>query len=232
MNTPNHPQAAPSASAVLPHEEKLHHFWKKNRNTIFAACVAVLLVVAGRGGWEIYSAQREKSIEADYAAATTPEKLRAFVRDHAGHRLTGVASLRLADDEYSAGKYSEALADYGTAVSTLRDTPLGGRALLGQAICKLRSGLSADGENQLRQLAADLSQLQAVRAEAAYCLASRAADDGRIDDAKKFADQVQQIDAQGIWAQRALALRASLPADGVPGGAAPSGGVQLQVPGK
>ncbi|HTQ29921.1 MAG TPA: hypothetical protein VMI53_01810 [Opitutaceae bacterium] len=236
MTTPNNSQTAPDAPAspggALRHEEKLHDFWNKNRTTIFAACIAVLLVVAGKGIWEIYRVQREKSIQADYAAATTPEKLRTFAREHSGHILAGVASLRLADDEYSSEKYADALADYELAATALHDTTLAGRTLLGQAICKLHSGLAADGETQLKQLAGDPAQLQAVRAEAAYYLATRAADEGRVEDAKRFADQVQQIDAQGIWAQRALSLRASLPPDASPAAGASSSGVSLQVPGK
>ncbi len=208
--SPDGQGAAPS------HEEQFHGFWKKNRGTIFAACAAVLLFVVGKGAWEIFNAQREKGAEADYAAATTPELLRAFTRAHQGHQLAGVASLRLADDEYSDGKYTEAQEDYLLAAEALRRTPLGGRAQLGQAVCKIQAGRTAEGEAQLKDIAADLAQLQAVRAEAAYHLASVAADGGRTDDAKKFADQVQQIDPAGIWAQRAIALRAGLPADAEP----------------
>lgn len=236
MTTPNNSKTAPDKPAghgtALYYEEKLQSFWKKNRNTILAACAAVLLVVAGRGIWEIFTAQHEKNIRAEYAAAATPEKLRAFAREYAGHRLAGAAHLRLADEEYSSGKYADALADYELAAGALRGTPFAGRAQLGQAVCKVRSGLTADGVTQLKQLAADLTQLQAVRAEAAYFLASIAADDGRAEDAKKFADQVQQIDPQGIWAQRALALRANLPPDASPKANAPAAAVQLQVPGK
>src|SRR5436305_7879432 len=106
MTTPTDPNLAENAAPN--YEEKLHGFWKNNRNAIFGACLVVLLVIAGKGAWELYNAQREKNIGADYAAATTPEKLRGFAREHSGHRLAGVASLRLADDEYSAGKYADA----------------------------------------------------------------------------------------------------------------------------
>jgi hypothetical protein len=224
--SPAGPGAAPS------YEEKFHGFWKKNRSTIFAGCVAVLLVVTGKGAWEIFNAQREKSTAADYAAAITPEALRAFARAHQGHRLAGVASLRLADDEYSAGKYPDALEDYELAAEALRGTPLGGRAQLGQAVCKIQAGRTEDGEAQLKQLAADLAQLQAVRAEAAYHLASVAADGGRVEDAKKFADQVQQIDPAGIWAQRAITLRANLPPDAEPSQTGSAPNVLFSTPGK
>ena len=237
MNTSNNSKTVPDQPAghgtALYYEEKLQSFWKKNRNTLVAACAAVLLVVAGRGIWEIFKIQREKSIQTAYAAAVTPESLRTFIREHPGHRLAGVASLRLADDEYSSAKYTEALADYGAAAEALRGTPFDGRARLGQAVCKVRSGMAADGETQLKQLASDLTQLTTVRAESAYFLASIAADRGRTDDAKKYADQVQQIEPQGIWAQRALSLSASLASPSAPPSISlPTAGVRLPGPGK
>ncbi len=213
-----------SQGTAFYYEQKLHGFWTKNRNTIMAACAAVLLVVAGRGAWDFFRSQHEKDIETEYAAAASPEALRAFAGRHQGTPLAGAASLRLADQEYSNGKYTDALTDYTVAAGALRGTPLDGRAQLGQAVCQIQSGRRADGEAQLKQLAGDLTLLKAVRAEAAYYLASTAADEGRPDDAARFADQVEQIDPQGIWAQRAVAFRASLPsavgpqAGGLPGG--------------
>jgi hypothetical protein len=82
---------------------------------------------------------------------------------------------------------------------------------LGAAISKIQAGRTADGEAQLGQIANDFSLLKAVRAEAAYDLASAAADKGRAEDAKKFAAQVQQIDPDGPWAKRAFDLTANQP---------------------
>ncbi len=117
---------------------------------VIAVCVVALLAVAAKGGWELYTAQREKSIAADYMAATTSEKLHDFAHEHQGSTLAGVAHLRLADEEYAAGKYADALADYVMAADALAATPFAGRAQLGQAICKIQSGRTADGEAQLK----------------------------------------------------------------------------------
>jgi hypothetical protein len=215
MSTPSNKNAAadlPAEPNALPNfEAKLHGFWQKNRNAIFAVCVLALLTVAGKGGWELFTAQREKSIAADYVAATTSEKLHDFAHEHQGSTLAGVAHLRLADDEYAAGQYVDAMVDYTQAATALAGTPFAGRARLGAAIAKIQAGHAADGEAQLKQIADDLILLKAVRAEAAYDLAGAAADEGRADDAKKFASLVQQIDPGGLWARRAIDLTAKQP---------------------
>jgi hypothetical protein len=209
MTTPTDPIATETA---LPNfEAKLQDFWRKNRNAIFAVCAAALLAVAAKGGCELFTAQREKSLAADYVAATTAEKLHDFAHEHQGSPLAGVAHLRLADDEYAAGNYTDAIVDYTQAATALAGTPFAGRAQLGAAIAKITAGRATDGEAQLKQMADDLTLLKAVRAEAAYDLASAAVDEGRADDAKKFAAQVQQIDPEGPWARRAINLTANQP---------------------
>jgi len=215
MSTPSNKNAAaglPAEPNALPNfEAKLHGFWQKNRNAIFAVCVLALLAVAAKGGWELFAAQREKGIAADYVAATTSEKLHDFAHEHRGSTLAGVAHLRLADDEYAAGKYTDAVVDYTQAATALAGTPFAGRAQLGAAIARIQAGGAADGEARLKQIADDPALLKAVRAEAAYDLASAAADEGRADDAKKFAARAQQIDPDGLWARRAIDLTTKQP---------------------
>ena len=215
MSTSSNKNAAadlPAEQIAPPNfEAKLHSFWQKNRGAVLAVCAVALLAVAAKGGWELFTAQREKSIATDYFAATTSEKLHDFAHEHQGNMLAGVAHLRLADEEYAAGNHTDAIVDYAQASTALAGTPFAGRAQLGQAIAKIQAGRAADGEAQLKQIADDLTQLKAVRAEAAYDLASAAADEGRGDDAKKFAAQVQQIDPDGPWAGRAVDLTAKQP---------------------
>jgi predicted negative regulator of RcsB-dependent stress response len=215
MSTPSNKNAAADlpAEPATPHhfEAILHGFWQKNRNAILALCVLALLAVAVRGGWELFTAQREKSIAADYVAATTSEKLHDFAHLHQGSTLAGVAHLRLADEEYAAGNYPDAGVDYTQAATALAGTPFAGRAQLGAAIAKIQAGRAADGEAQLKQIADNPTLLKVVQAEAAYDLASLAADEGRADDAKKFAAQVQRIDPDGVWARRAIDLTAKQP---------------------
>jgi predicted negative regulator of RcsB-dependent stress response len=219
---PDQPSAAPN------YEARLHGFWQKNQGAIFAGCTLLLVAVAAKGAWELYLAQREKSVAADYAAATSPEKLHDFAHEHQGHKLAGAAYLQLADGEYGSGKYADALTDYEHANEALAGTPFAGRAQLGQAICKIQVGRAPDGETQLKQVAGDFTLLKTVRAEAAYDLARLAADEGRVDEARQFIAQLGQIDSEGPWARRASDLQENLPS------AAPAGATAgpLSVPGK
>jgi len=205
--------SAEAAAPVVPSfEERLRLFWEKNAKTVYALCVVVLLAIIGRGAMEYYQAQKENGIKADYAAATTPEKLKAFINQYPDHSLAGVASLRQADDAYSAKNYAEALSSYQRAADIFKTGPFSGRARLGVAVTKLNLGQTAEGEEKLKQIANDSTQLKPVRAEAAYHLAVLATEAGRVDDATKYLDLTSSIEANGTWAQRAMMLRTSLPA--------------------
>jgi hypothetical protein len=217
-------------------EYKLQQFWKNNGKIVMAVCVVILLAILAKGGFELYQAQQEKGIEDEYAAASTPEKLKTFATAHAGHALAGVAQLRMADDDYTAGKFADALTSYEKASAILKTGPLAARAQLGTAMAKIGAGKAAEGEATLKQLSGDANQLKAIRAEATYHLTSLAAEAGRADDVAKYSDLVMQIDANTSWAQRAMALRASLPVAPAPAPiaspAAAAPGVQVKVPGK
>ncbi len=192
-------------------EEKLHRFWKANSQVVIAGMVVLVIAILARGGWELYQANREKDVEAGYAAASTPEKLNAFATTNSGHALAGLALLRLADDAYTAGKFAEAQTNYDKAAATLMAGPLAGRAQLGAAMAKLGLGKAAEGESALKQISNDISQLKGLRTEATYHLAKLAAEAGRAADVTKFSDQLMQIDPSSPWTQRSLVLRSNLP---------------------
>ena len=218
---PNEPSASPSHSgdpAVKtdiepPFEERLREIWEKkeNRNAVFIGCILVALVIVGWYGWKALAAERENQIRAAYSAAVTTPRLRAFALEHQGHPLAGVAYLKLADDAYTAGDYAAAIGDYEKAVVALPGAPFVARAVLGKAMCQIRSGKTTDGVAGLQQLAEDPSKLKAVRCEAAYHLAALAFDGGNFGDVTRFTDLVMQIDAAGIWSQRAMQLRSKVP---------------------
>jgi hypothetical protein len=235
--TPSDPKLAADATPVAPtFGDWLHQVWKNQGTLIITVCVVMLLAVFAKGGWEYYEAQREVGIEGDYAAADTPEKLKAFATANTGHLLAGVAQLRLADDAYTAGKYADALAGYESAAATLKTGPVAARAQLGAAMTRLASGKTAEGEAALKQFATDPNQLKGIRAEAAYNLASLAAEAGRAEDVVKYSDQLMVIDPSSPWTQRALGLRATLPVTPTavmapkPDQTTPS--IQLKLPGK
>lgn len=243
--TPSNPPPAGDRNVVVlddktvqpSFEYRLQQFWKNNGKIVMAVCVVILLAILGKGGWELYQAKQEQGIEEEYAASNTPEKLKAFAATHPGHSLAGVAQLQMADEAYTAGKTADALAAYEKASTILKTGPLAARAQLGAAMAKVGMGKTAEAETALKQLSSDTAQLKAVRVEATYHLASLASEAGRADDVVKYSDLIMQIDANTTWAQRAMALRASLPApaasaipsvSATPAAAAP----EVKLPGK
>ena len=227
------------AATAVSFEEKLHLFWGKNRNAIAVGCVGIILAIIAKGTWEYVAAQKEMDTGKAYAAATTPEQLKAFAEAHPGHSLAGVTQIRIADDAYKAGKGAEALAGYENALKVLKDGPLAARAKMGRALAMVQSGKAAEATNELKQLAGDATQFKAVRTEAAYHLTSLAVEAGDATEAQKYVDQLMQVDGSSPWTQRAMALRTSLPAAPAVAPAAtevgknaPAAGVQIKLPGK
>jgi len=234
MSTPASPSAPKPAGdhhdpAVVIHpsfEERMHAFWEKNRGTVMAVLVVILLGILAKGAWDYFAASREQGIRADYAAATTPAKVKEFIASHAGHPLAGVAQLGLADDAYAAGNYAEAVAAYEKAVPALKTGLLTSRAKFGLAMAKLAAGRTAEAETGLAAIASDAAENKSLRASAAYQLASLAASAHRAADVKKYTEQVMSLDPAGMWVQRAMALRVQFPESEVaapaPAAAAPA----------
>jgi tetratricopeptide (TPR) repeat protein len=224
---PNQPSASPNRSGdpvgktdvEPPFEEQLRAMWdkKENRTTVFVGCAVVVLVILGWYGYKALATARENQIEAAYSAAAVPARLRAFAQEYKGHPLAGVAYLKLADDAYAAGNYAAAIDDYERAAAPLPGAPFVARALLGKAMCQIRSGKTTEGTAGLHQMAEDAAQLKALRCEAAYHLASLAFEAGNFSDVTKFSDLIMQVDAGGVWAQRSMQLRLQVPVTSAPG---------------
>jgi len=200
-------------------ETTLHRLWREHGQTLVLACAAVLLAILAKGGWDYLAAQKEVSVRAAFAQATTSDQLQTFAKEHSGHLLAGIARLRLADEAYLAGKGAEAVAAYEAAIPELQDSVLATRARLGLAMSRIQVGSTADGEKALRAILDQADGAKATRAEAGYHLATLAHAAGRADDVLKYCDQVMAIDAGSAWAQRAQMLRlraASASSQGAP----------------
>ncbi len=206
----------PTGDGAISFEDKVHVFWKENRQLVLGVCVAVALIIVGKGIWNHLQRQKEQGIEQEYAAATTSEQLRAFAASHEGHTLGAIAELRLADEAYAAGKSADAIAGYGKVIAELEEGPLAARARLGQALAKLQAGQTAEGAADLRTVAGDAGELKAVRVEAMYHLASLASANGDAAEVQKLSEQLMQLDPSSPWVQRTMMLRASLPAPAAP----------------
>lgn len=248
-NSPEHAkptagQPAASGETYIPitFEDRLNQFWQKNRGVLLALSLLVLAAIVGKGIWEYMQRQNAREVQAAFQAANTPEKRRAFIAANPDSVLAGVAELQLADEAYSAGKGSEALAGYEKAIGMLEEGPLQTRAKMGRALSKVMAGKTAEATADLKQIANDTAELEPARTEAAYHLASLAAEAGDPAEAQKYIDQLNQIDPGSMWARRAMMLQASLPRPAAPAAQAPATetpaaqggntGVQITLPGK
>ena len=228
---------AAATSPAVTFEDRVRTFWTGNRNVITGLCIGVVLAILAKGGWDYLQREQESGVVQVYAAADSSDKLKAFTAAHAGHPLAGVAQLRLADEAYQAGKAADAATLYQQAAATLKGDPLAARARMGRAVAQLAAGQAAEATPALKALADDSTQLKAVRAEAAYHLASLAVEAKNADEAQRLVDQLMQIDVSSPWTQQAMMLRASLPATPAPAAAsAPAAGaapaVEVKLPGK
>lgn len=200
-------------------DEKVQRFWKQNGRAIVIMCVVALLIIAGKGFWELNQVRVERQVQDAYLAATTTDKLKAFAAAHPDHVLAGAAELAVADEAYAAGKYSEALAGYEKASTTIKDGPLVSRAKLGVAITKLLTGKTAEAETMLKQISNDATELTTARLEATFHLAVQAAAAGRADEVQKLVEQAGNLEKSpsrqrmSLWQQRFIALLDSLPAE-------------------
>jgi hypothetical protein len=208
-------------------EETFRRAWEKNGTLVYTICGLIILGVIAKGGWEYLVARKEVEVRRDYAACSTAEAYRAFAASHPGHRLAALAELNVADDAYSSGHFSDAVADYEKAAADLPAGPFKARARLGQAMSLALSGKSADAETDLRQILNDTSLLDAYRCEAGYQLAALAAAGNRPAEVDKLSEQLMQIDATNPFVERTQELRAEMPAS-----PAPVSGPSIALPGK
>jgi hypothetical protein len=207
------PVAAPVVEPGF--EEHLHKFWEKNRNGVLMVCVAAVLAIAVREGWQYFADQRENSIQQDYARlGDRTDGLAAFAEANPDHVLAGVAWLRLADDNFEKADYKAAAANYLKAAGKLKNEELISRARLGAGMSLLAGGDNSGGEAALKALGADQTATKDVRSEATYHLASLAAAAGKVDEVKKLVEELDKIDATGTWSQRGMMLLATTPGAG------------------
>ncbi len=207
-NDPSTAAPADPAAALPGFEDRVREFWEKNSKLILLLCAGVVLAIVVKGAVELMRASQERAVSESYAEASANKQLGGFAAAHDGHALAGAAHLHLADEAYKEGRFAEAITAYEQADAMLTTPPFPGRIQLGLAISRLQTGQTGPAETTLRALANDVSQLKAVRAEAAYHLAMLAADAGRMDEVTQLSDQIMTIDPTSSWSQRAFMLRA------------------------
>ncbi len=202
--------AGAEATASPELEEVVQQFWDKNRNLLIGLAAIILLSIVVRNGWAIMQAGQLESAREDYAAATTDEALKTFAADQSGSQLAGAALLKLADNAFKDGRYTDAISGYDAAAAELEGSVFANRISLGRAMAQLKSGDEANAMASLRSLANDTDVSDAVRSEAIFHLAGRAEESGNVAELSELATQLDAVGPGSSWAQRVSLMQASI----------------------
>lgn len=180
-------------------DDRMWLLWERYK--LVALVGAGVLFVAGIGfiSWRSLRASHAETLGAEYNTATTPELKMTFAERNPGEPLAAVAALESADAAYAKTDYKEAGNRYGRAAlfadAAKPKAPLvSARALIGFAICEIRSGNTAEGVKRLTAIAdtAPSEQNASLRAHALFLLAENACGEKDFVAAKKYLDRLDR----------------------------------------
>ncbi len=191
-------------------EDRVWLFWKRNRGAIILAIVLVCAVVLGNTLYKNWRASSVAGMQDAYLAAQTPEALAAFAAEYAKEPLGAVAAVQVADMDYLEGRFEQAAEKYAAAIPVLTVPEQAQRARMGEAVSLLRAGKDPNGE-KLVQIARDGTVSDAVRGQAAYQLALKAAVAADYATARSWLEQIASLPYAGPWMERAQMLAALKP---------------------
>lgn len=186
-------------------DDRMWLLWERYKTA--AILGASVLFVAGIGfiAWRSLRATHAETIGAEYNTATTPELKLTFAERNQGDPLAAVAALESADAAYAKGDYKEAANRYGRAArfadaANPKAELVSARALIGSAVCEIRSGNAAEGVKQLLAIAdtAPNERNASLRAHALFLLAENACGAKDFVAAKKFLDRLDRETTDSI----------------------------------
>ena len=178
-------------------------FWEDNKTKILAYGILLIVVLGGYGIYFVNSQRKEAAAKANYAAASSAAELQAVVRDYAGSRVAGDASLQLADKLREEKKYGEAETVLLDFIAKNPDHPL-----VGGAWISLASTYEFKGK---LDKALDTYQQAATKFPNAYTAPIALVSQGRIlieqkkpDDAKRIYEDVVARYPDSIFARESM----------------------------
>ncbi len=186
-------------------DDRMWLLWERYKTV--ALIGAGVLFVAGIGfiTWRSLRATHAETLGAEYNTATTAELKMTFAERNPGEPLAAVAALESADAAYAKADYKEAANRYGrTALFAGAAGPkaalVSARALIGSAVCEIRSGNAAEGVKRLLAIAdtAPTEQNASLRAHALFLLAENACGEKDFVSARKFLDRLDRETTDAI----------------------------------
>lgn len=187
-------------------DDKIHEYWQKNKNGIYASVILILAIVIAFQGLRVYRDYAEERVQEAYAAASTTEERRQFIQDNEGHRLAGMAALQVANEDFRGGDYQSAARYYEMALLALRGTDAGDRARLGKAGAMVFLQSPQEARPLFEEIAYDERAASDVRAQAFYQIAMIKLSDGVSEGIEEITRRLEDLPGGGPWIDRIEAV--------------------------
>lgn len=187
-------------------DDKIHEFWQKNKNSIYASVILALSIVIAFQGLRVYRDYAEDRVQEAYAAALTMEDRRQFIQDNEGHRLAGMAALQVANEDFRGENYESAARYYEVALLALRGTDAGDRARLGKAGAIVFLQSPQEAQSVFEEIAYDERAASDVRAQAFYQIAMIKLSEGVTDGIEEITRRLEELPGGEPWIDRIEAV--------------------------
>ena len=187
-----------------------------NGRKIFAACIAILVLVAVFYTVKYVTEKNRAEVSAKFANADTPEKLQSVLKDNAAAPEALSASFSLAADYAKKKEYDKAIALYTKLSQESKDEFLARRAALNVAYLTEIKGQKDSASLLFSRIADDLKAPEGIRAEAAYGAGRLFYGAGDMERARRYLALFNASGAvnreAGQWASLSRALLNRVPA--------------------
>lgn len=202
------------ATPEISPEDRLWLYWNRFKGGIIACIAAAILGLIGMQSYHYLKAARLKEVQGAFLAACTNNERPLFITTYPHSPLTGIACLEEAQLLQDKGDMAGAAHVFEQAFGPLKNSPLLGRARLGQALALALSHNTAEAITCFESIAGDKTLLDTFRAEAAYQRALLAVQAEDNEAAAHWVSQAMEMPEAGLWAHKAEMLRLVLPATG------------------
>lgn len=187
-----------------------------NGRKIFAACIAILVIVAAFYTVRHFVEKNRAEVSAKFANADTPEKMQALLDENGKAPEAVPAAFSLAADHAKKKQYDKAIALYTKISRENKDEFLARRAALNVAYLTEIKGQKDSASLLFSRIADDIKAPDGIRAEAAYAAGRLSFGSGDMERARKYlslfsASQAANREA-GQWASLSRALLNRVPA--------------------
>ncbi|MBR2363614.1 MAG: hypothetical protein IKA79_00290, partial [Lentisphaeria bacterium] len=199
--------------------DKFELWFIDNGKKIFAACLAILVIVAAFYTVKYVMEKNRAEVSARFANAESAEKLQTILNENADAPEATAAAFSLAADYAKKKEYDKAIALYTRLAQNNKDEFLSRKAALNVAYLTEIKGDKNSAVTLFVRIADDLKASEGIRAEAAYAAGRLYCNAKNMASARKYLslfDTANMVNREaGQWAAMSRALLNRIPAEKV-----------------